>query len=258
MTSTILPRSNIGSLAAITAGEGPLVLLIHGVGLRAEAWGAQIDALSATCRVIAVDMPGHGGSAPLPATPTLADFVDAIAACLDAPAVVVGHSFGAMITLGMAIRHPAQVKGVAALNAIYNRDAAAQVAVQERANSLDGKTTADPAATLTRWFGAEASAQRTACETWLRSADPAGYRAAYRVFAHENGPSASDLAVLHCPALFLTGADEPNSTPAMSCDMAALAPHGRAEIIEGAAHMLPMTHAARVNATLREFITSCS
>lgn len=144
MTSTILPRSNIGSLAAITAGEGPLVLLIHGVGLRAEAWGAQIDALSATCRVIAVDMPGHGGSAPLPATPT-----------------------------------------------------------------------------LTRWFGAEASAQRTACETWLRSADPAGYRAAYRVFAHENGPSASDLAVLYCPALFLTGADEPNSTPAMSCDYAA-------------------------------------
>lgn len=44
----------------------------------------------------------------------------------------------------------------------------------------------------------------------------------------------------------------------MSCDMAALAPHGRAEIIEGAAHMLPMTHAALVKATLREFITSCS
>lgn len=258
MTSTILPRSKTGPLAAVVAGEGPLVLLIHGVGLRAEAWGAQIHALSQTCRVVAVDMPGHGDSDPFPLVPALPDYVEAIAALLEEPAVVIGHSFGAMIALDMAIRHPERVQGVAALNAIYRRDADAQAAVMARENSLDGVTQADPAAPLARWFGREMSPQRAACEDWLRTVDPAGYRAAYRVFAAENGPSKAALQAMHCPALFLTGSQEPNSTPAMSQNMAALAPMGRVGIIEDAAHMMPMTHADAVNVQLADFIGDCA
>ena len=93
MTWTTRPRSKFGPLAAITAGEGPLVLLLHGVGLRAEAWGAQIDALvAAGFSVIAPDMLGHGGSdGP---SESLSDFVAPLKALLDQPAVVVGHSMG--------------------------------------------------------------------------------------------------------------------------------------------------------------------
>ncbi len=63
MTWTTRPRSDHATLSAITAGQGATVVFIHGVGLRAEAWGAQLDALSPHYRVVAVDMPGHGGSA---------------------------------------------------------------------------------------------------------------------------------------------------------------------------------------------------
>jgi pimeloyl-ACP methyl ester carboxylesterase len=242
----------------MTSGEGPLVVLIHGVGLRAEAWGGQVDALSQTCHVIAVDMPGHGASAALASQPNLADFTDTIAAALNGPAVVIGHSFGAMIALDLATRHPRLVNGVAALNAIYRRDAVAQAAVMARANSLDGKMITDPTETLNRWFGTASSSQREACDNWLRATDPAGYRNAYHVFAAQNGPTASELAAMCCPALFLTGAQEPNSTPAMSQQMAALVPNGRAEIIEDAAHMLPMTHASQVNEILTNFVRACS
>jgi pimeloyl-ACP methyl ester carboxylesterase len=258
MTWKTRQRSNIGSLAAITAGSGPLVLFIHGVGLRAEAWGAQIDALSPSCRVIAVDMPGHGHSAPLGTSPELADFTNAIASCLDEPAMVIGHSFGAMIALDMAIRHPEKVKGVAALNAIYRRDSKAQAAVASRAECLDGKTLADPTRTLERWFGSAVSPQREACHDWLCTVDPAGYRSAYRVFAKENGPQEQELKTISCPALFLTGQQEPNSTPAMSKSMAALVPDGRAEVLANAAHMMPMTHAEQVNAILADFVKALS
>ena len=45
---------------------------------------------------------------------------------------------------------------------------------------------------------------------------------------------------LACPALFMTGGDEPNSTPEMSeGGWHGIAPHGRAVIVEGAAHMMP-------------------
>ncbi|WP_069299757.1 alpha/beta fold hydrolase [Neptunicoccus sediminis] len=254
MIWTIRPRSETGALAAITAGKGPLVVLIHGVGLRAEAWGAQIDALAQNYRVLAVDMPGHGESLRFTEQPTLASYTGRIAEIIDEPATVIGHSFGAMIALDLAIRHRWKITGVAALSGIYRRSPDARAAVVARADSLNGVSTADPAIPLDRWFGSEISKERKACESWLRKADPRGYRDAYRVFAQEDGPQESDLQALHCPALFLTGGREPNSTPAMSEQMAALAPQGRAEILTDAAHMAPMTHSADVNRILTGFL----
>ncbi|MEO0380374.1 MAG: alpha/beta hydrolase [Pseudomonadota bacterium] len=257
MTWTTRTRSKIGPLAAIVAGRGPSVVLIHGVGLRAEAWGAQIDALSANFRVIAVDMPGHGDSAGLPGAPDLRSFSDIIAKHGDQQCVVIGHSFGAMIALDLAISYPERVAGVAALNGIYRRDAAARAAVIARADSLDGINMADTNGPLTRWFGGTPSPERAACESWLRSVDPAGYKAAYSVFARSDGPQDTALERLACPALFMTGGQEPNSTPEMSRAMAALVPQGRAEIIEDAAHMMPMTHTDQVNASLTSFVKAC-
>jgi pimeloyl-ACP methyl ester carboxylesterase len=138
------------------------------------------------------------------------------------------------------------VRGVAALNAIYQRSDAAREAVLARASDLDGKSMADPTAPLTRWFGSDLTSARMACDAWLRDVAPAGYRAAYRVFAQEDGPSDALLSALTIPALFMTGAEEPNSTPAMSRAMAARAPNGRAVVVPDAAHMMPMTHAQEV------------
>ena len=39
-------RSELDNLMAITAGLGPSVTLLHGVGLNADAWGGQIDTLA--------------------------------------------------------------------------------------------------------------------------------------------------------------------------------------------------------------------
>lgn len=253
MTWTTRQRSKVAGLTAIAAGQGDPVVLVHGVGLRAEAWNAQISALSERFHVTAVDMPGHGDSALPSGSLALKDYTDAIAAAFDRPALVVGHSMGAMIALELALRYPHLVRGVAALNAVFERPSEAAHAVQARAAQLDGVSVADPSATLERWFGNAPSPERSACMDWLCNVDPAGYRAAYRVFAHENGPSRTALAALTCPALFMTGADEPNSTPAMSLAMAALAPQGRAEILPDAAHMMPMTHADQVTAELLDF-----
>lgn len=258
MMWTTRPRSGFGALTAIRAGDGPPVVLLHGVGLRAEAWAAQIDALSRRFAVIASDMPGHLQSLPPAGLPTLAAYTDLVAAALEGPALVAGHSMGAMIALDLAIRYPGLVLAVAALNAIYRRPPAAAEAVRARAAKLDGITPCDPAGPLARWFGDLPSPEADACRAWLTSVDPAGYRAAYTVFATEDGPPDPALAALACPALFLTGEAEPNSTPAMSAAMAALVPQGRAVVLPRAAHMMPMTHPAEVNAVLLDFFGACT
>ena len=257
MTWTTRPRSEFGRLAAIRRGAGASLLLLHGVGLRAEAWNVQIDVLARHFLVIAPDMPGHGESPALDDPSTLAAYTDCIAAALSGPVLVAGHSMGAMIALDLAIRYPELLRGVAAVNAIYRRTSKAAAAVRERAAGLNDQSVADPSGTLHRWFGDAPSQEADACRAWLTSVSPKSYKAAYRVFAEEDGPADADLRHLACPALFLTGANEPNSTPEMSRAMAARTPEGQVNIIAGAAHMMPMTHPTEVNAALIGFFAAC-
>ncbi|MCG7518532.1 alpha/beta fold hydrolase [Ruegeria sp. Ofav3-42] len=257
MTWTTRPRSDIGDLAAIEAGQGPLVVLLHGVGLRAEAWGAQIDALSsAGYRVLCLDMPGHGES-PFRDPIGLEGYARPVSELLTEPVVLVGHSMGALIALNIAASGHEHVRGVAALNAVYRRSPESRQAVLSRAAALDDTGTNDPTATLQRWFGGKPSQESAACSRWLKEANPAGYKAAYTVFAESDGLADSQLAQIECPALFVTGEEEPNSTPRMSRDMARLAPKGQAEVIADAAHMMPMTHPFEVNSSLLRFVRRC-
>ena len=256
MIWTTRPRSDLGhGLAGVVAGDGPPLLLIHGVGLRAEAWAAMVPMLTPTARVVAIDMPGHGGSAPVAAA-RLSDYVAAIAplvrdlAARHGPVMVAGHSMGAMIALDLAVTLPQDVGGVAALNAVFKRPAEAAAAVRARAETLATTGAADPEPTLRRWFGNTQSAEANACRDWLTSATPEGYAMAYRTFANADGPSSDELATLQTPALFVTGADDPNSTPEMARQMARLAPNAQALVIDGAAHMAPMTHPAPIAAAL--------
>ncbi len=257
MIWTTRPRSDQGGFACIKEGEGPRVLLLHGVGLQADAWAAQLPDLASHFQVIAPDMPGHGQSAYLAGRADLSAYSYTVAQLLEGPTVVAGHSMGAMIALDIAARHPELVAGVAALNAIYRRSDAAKQAVLNRAESLGSETGPNPEPTLERWFGTEPSEARSACEAWLRGADLHGYRTAYDVFAREDGPSDRALMSLKCPAFFMTGSLEPNSTPAMSQAMAALTPKGQVHVIEDAAHMMPMTHHEEVTRALMAFVTEC-
>lgn len=249
MIWTTQPRSEgPENIAYWRAGSGPVVVLIHGVGLRAEAWAALVPQLAVRYTVYAIDMPGHGQT-PLQDTRTLDDFalrIGRFVTSLGQPTAVAGHSMGAIIALLLAAQHPASVPAVAALNAIYQRTPAAAKAVQERAAgiALDGRT--DQTSTLDRWFGVGPKGPladaRNACGAWLNDVDPLGYKTAYTAFAHQDGPSVRLLRDLAIPALFMTAKDDGNSTPQMSEAMAWRAPMGKAMIVNNAAHMMPMTH----------------
>jgi pimeloyl-ACP methyl ester carboxylesterase len=91
-------------------GHGPPLLLVHGFG--GAAWNfSELAPLLPGRRLIVPDLPGHGGSSPLPAT-TIAGFADVVASLLDEPADVVGHSLGGVVALRLAERHPRLVRSV--------------------------------------------------------------------------------------------------------------------------------------------------
>jgi pimeloyl-ACP methyl ester carboxylesterase len=71
--------------------------------------------------VIVPDLPGHGGSSPLPALPNLEPFADRVALLLERegahPAVLVGHSLGCLVALRLAMRSPELVRGLVLISA---------------------------------------------------------------------------------------------------------------------------------------------
>ena len=247
------------------AGAGPAVVLIHGVGLQKAIWGPQMDALVADHDVIAMDMPGHGKSSQPPEAPVLADYADAVLALLDglgiARAHVVGHSMGALVALEFALTHPERVAGVVAVNAVFCRTAAQRAAISARVDELDGgRNLPDWSGTLARWFGSPvppylgAAADHT--KALLADVDPVGYTRTYRLFAEADAEHGGRLTQLAVPALFVTGAEDPNSTPAMSEAMARLAPKGRLVVLPDVRHMLPLTHVEAFNGELRGFLAA--
>ena len=106
----------LDSLEYHVGGRGEPLLLVHGLAGSSRNWCEVLPALVERYRVIAVDLPGHAHSAPLPRGATTADFADAAAAVLQAEgadrALVAGHSFGGLVALRLAQRRPELVGGL--------------------------------------------------------------------------------------------------------------------------------------------------
>ncbi|MBT9383671.1 alpha/beta hydrolase [Pseudooceanicola sp. CBS1P-1] len=255
MTSTTLRLSDGRAAAILEEGQGDVLLLIHGVGLQKAAWAAQIAALSPRMRVVAVDMPGHGGSDPLPEGSLLPDFVAWAARVIEAldcgPVSLAGHSMGALIAAGTAIERPDLVTRLAVLNGVFRRSEAARAAVIARADEMaQGEKDID--GPIARWFDASPADQAHAAlaRGWLTQVDPAAYATVYGAFARGDATYADRWAQLSCPVLVLTADGDPNSTPAMARAMAEAAPRAELKIIEGHRHMVPMTAPDEVSAAI--------
>lgn len=94
-------------------GDGPLLLLLHGAGRSSADWAAAAPRLTGRHRVLTVDLPGHGRSAPAPSwdfATVCADLDDTVAAAgATGPVAVAGHSLGGMVAAVYAATRPERV-----------------------------------------------------------------------------------------------------------------------------------------------------
>ncbi len=129
-------------------GEGPLVVMVHGFPESWYSWRHQIGPIAAAgFTACAIDVRGYGGSdKPHPVeaydmesvTGDVAGVIRALSP--NAPAVIIGHDWGAPIVWHTALLHPDKVRAVAGLSVPYSgRPAAPLIDTLEELFTKQGK-----------------------------------------------------------------------------------------------------------------------
>lgn len=96
------------------AGDGPPVVLLHGMAATSDIWWYTVDALKDDYAVYAPDLPAHGRSAAAPRPYSIAYFTGWLDALLDAlglgEVTLIGQSMGGGVGLAYSRAHPARVR----------------------------------------------------------------------------------------------------------------------------------------------------
>ena len=253
-----------GTSYKIFGDHSPTLIFIHGVGMCEEIWAPQVEYFSKKYQVITYDFLGHGQS-PLPKNdPTLDDYVEQLNNLVDSIGVsnflLVGHSMGAIISVAFARKFPQKINALVALNIVFNRNEKAQKDVLLRANQvLESNKILNIEKTLERWFINNISSAELnkidKVRNWLKNTSPKGYGEAYRLFALSDKVFINNLYQLKLPVLYLTGNEDPNSTPLMSKQISQETPNGSSKSVKGEAHMMSYIAANKVNPIIEQFFT---
>jgi pimeloyl-ACP methyl ester carboxylesterase len=247
-----------GRIAWLESGEGPPLLLVHGIGGDAAAWTHQLGSLSAGRRVLAWDAPGYGGSAP----PGEAGHAARLLEWLDALGIkrldAVGHSLGAIFLAQLARARPGLLRRVVLLHPMagmgalpaMERESLRAARIAELAElGPEGFAALRGAAILGRAASDSARARAVAV---MAGIPPAAYLAAWEALV------AADifplLPALSGPVLVVSGEDDKGSPPELGRRITAALPRGGFFLMPGVGHYAPIEAPAALDELLLAFL----
>jgi 3-oxoadipate enol-lactonase len=244
-----------------------LVLLLHGVGGGAAAWGDDISGTGralgdAGCHAVAIDLPGYGGSPaidPYDMAGLAAAVHEFIAQVPHTRCVLVGHSMGGMVAQEIVARWPRAVQALAlsGTSAAFGKPGGdwQRRFLAERLGALDaggGMPALAPrlAAGMAGPHADAAAVQR--CAALMAQVPEATYRAALSAIVGFDRRDALDAITV--PTLLLAGEHDRNAPPALMQAMAARIPRAEYVCLAGVGHLANMEAPAPFNAALLAFL----
>jgi pimeloyl-ACP methyl ester carboxylesterase len=262
-------------VAYLDSGDGVPVVMSHCSAACKNEWKPLRETLGERFRTVALDQWGCGESNSWPghvaftlaaeAAPLL-EVIDAI----DGPVHLVGHSYGGSVALRVACERPNVLRSLTLIEPTafhllrmgdlpekerFYEIAAVSAAVNDAV--LSGDHRGGTARFVNYWNGPEAwdrSSERTRAELSERLPKVAlDFRALFR--------EETELAAyrkIGVPTLLLRGGISPAPTRRIVEMLATVLPRSRIEVIPGAGHMSPFTHAAAVNAVIKGHLDATS
>ncbi len=255
-------QANGRTIQFLSRGRGSdPVILIHGFGGDLNNWLFNHEELAANRKVLAFDLPGHGGSGKdvgNGSLESLAESLEGFMAALEIrSAHLVGHSIGGAVALTRALNEPACAKSLSLI-------CSAALGEEINTNYIEGFIKArrrrDMKTQVERLFGDPTRVTRRMVEDILRFKRMDGVRKALETIAEQLCAGGSQNVVLgkrldelSLPLLVIWG-EKDQIIPAHHAQ--GLPDNVQTAVVAGAGHMVQMESAARVNRLILGLIDS--
>ena len=246
-------------LAVEIEGDGPAVLMVHGLGGTSNSYQVQAQALADRFQVIRVDSAGAGRS-PVAEGISIGSHADDLAALLGqlgiSAAAVVGHSMGTLVVRTLAARHPGLVSRLALLGAVAEPAEAGRQAQRDRAATVRENGTAAVAPGIVANALSETTRRdKPEVAAFVRELimrqDPEGYARNCEALAGATDPGPVDPGL---PLLLITGSDDKTGPPAVSQALADAHGSAAVAIIDGIGHWTALEAGGQVTDHLLKFL----
>ncbi len=255
-----------------TWGEkGPKVLMIHCSLAHSGAWQGVAARLSRHAEIRAYDLPGHGRSGAWHPGEEYQEQAMEMAIGLirdwgEDPVHVVGHSFGGTVALRLAVEHPELVASLTLYEPVFFTAGFQAFPELKAEHDAEMAGYADAFAA-----GDYEGAARAFMRVWgdgrswdsLPEAQRQGFIDRIQLIDAIKGTNYGDpgamlaqgrLRSLSCPVLLMEGAESPVYVARINDALQMQIPDAERVVLQGAAHMGPVTHAAAVAAELQDFL----
>lgn len=266
---------NTSNIAWKRSGSGPPVLWIQGVGVQGDAWRPQVKAFASHYDSVTFDNRGIGPStvADTRASFSIGDLAEDALAVMDAQgwdaAHIVGHSMGGVIAQEIALRARARVLSLTLMCTFHKGPQALaltrrmlSIGMRSRIGTKRMRRHAFLEIVLSR--EEHASADLDACAEELAGlfghdlaiTPPIAMRQLFAMRDYDASARLGELAGIR--TLVMSGSEDPLALPEYGRALADAIPGAKFVAVPGAAHGLPIRHAAETNELLRAHFAGAS
>ncbi|MFK7992009.1 MAG: alpha/beta fold hydrolase [Sandaracinaceae bacterium] len=260
----MLIDTRLGRLFVEVRGEGPPLVLWHSLLCEGGMWRFQVPALAERFRVINIDAPGHGRSAPIRRGFSLEECAHAATEVMDALDVESAHwaglSWGGMTGMRVALAYPTRLRSMALLDTSAHRESRRKLPSYHAMAFLARRIGAigplldriEPMffASVTR------ESRREVIEPFrdhLSRMDTESLGTSVDAVIFDRVDIRDRLRAIRTPTLVIVGASDVATPPIRSREIADRIPGARFELVPGAGHLSALDRPERVTELLCDF-----
>ena len=250
---------NFGSMAIEDQGDGPAIVMVHGLGGSSNSFQTLMQNLG-EYRVLRPDLPGAGRSRYRASLKGISGLVSAVREVFAVAGIqkahLVGHSLGTLVCQHMAAQSPEMVASLTLFGAMLEPPPEARLRLKERAVDARASGMAGIAeAVATASIADETHSNNPSAQAFVRESlmrqDPIGYAAHCEALSEA---AAADHGLIQCPTMLIAGGHDSVTPVAMAQQLKANIRHAQLEVVAGAGHWIMVEDARRSTGLLRNHL----